>query len=1117
MKNSKRLRSTVGLGLCAVGLAMAGHPARATNHDVGITEIGAGINGDATAQFIEIRMLVEGQNLWGPQPGESASRAKLVFFDGSGAKTGEFLFTGNAPDRENRFVLLGTTSFKNLTSQPDPDIIIPALMKAPGGRVCFQTNEANTNALTVAECVAYGNFPAAQNKVTVNGTLFSFGTPVAAQLPTSGFSSISRREDGTMIFGFGFKDTDDNNGDFFLTSGPNPTPAGETPFNDSQADIDAGRVLFSQETFGGNGRTCATCHVLTLNGALPPSNVAQRLGTLSTTFDPLFIAEPNMNLNTLTVDAQVSFNVNDVLTGTAGGASAKVKVRAKLSGTQYLVSGGIAPALTVGTNITNGAATAKVVSIVKGDLDGLESPQKMRGASVSANFPQGRGLILENIDGFDKAPVFRKSPHMQNLKFTGPYGFSHDIQTLEEFAVGAVKQHFTRSLARRPGIDFRLPTDDEQRLLKVFMRSLDSVPGTSLFSRFALGNFARTSAQKRGRDLFVSQGCNRCHFGAVLAGGSSFQTGINTQPIDGPAPGGDGLPMDSNPPGGPTNRAISVPGLFNVKNNAPFFHEASRVNVLDAVNFYISPAFQASPEGPVFPFDFDAAEAADIASFLDGLVARDYIITDSSSGTAVDVTKEGSLVDFGSQFLAAGPLNRTLTVKNTSTTASVAFASPACKVTGPAAATFPNADCSQINGVTLAPGVSKTITVHFDPSLSGNKQATLELATANPTGVDLKGHALGAEVDEIFDVDQFGAIERFTSQTVEGGFFVSEGELRGNTCFTCAAPLGNILTHEFTLPTSFTLSVDALAIDTTSAVNDFAVIFNFQNTGNYYYAAFNERDTTSTGADDVNTNGIFKVVNGTRTQIRDFADTTLPGDFLTALHKIRVEKVKTTIRVFRDDVLMGVVTDSTFAGGKAGVGSFNDDTRFDNFTVRAHVLGEDMTASTNPFVKMLGGTFAVTGGKLQLTSPSTNVSIANGNIAVHPTLLPAGDFEVFVEGNAAATSADVTDDFTVVFNFQNTTNYMFVNFAEANNSAGNGVFRVVNSVVTQIADFTTLTAPGSARRTSVRKTGSNISVFRDGVQMGSTVSDATFSAGQMGVGSRNDAATFDNVFVERPR
>jgi hypothetical protein len=90
-----------------------------------------------------------------------------------------------------------------------------------------------------------------------------------------------------------------------------------------------------------------------------------------------------------------------------------------------------------------------------------------------------------------------------------------------------------------------------------------------------------------------------------------------------------------------------------------------------------------------------------------------------------------------------------------------------------------------------------------------------------------------------------------------------------------------------------------------------------------------------------------------------------------------------------------------------------------------------------------------------------------------------------------------------------------VNFGEANDAATNGVFRVVNSVVTQIADFSSLTAPGTARRISVRKTGSTIAVFRDGTQIGSNVNDSTFKGGQMGLGSRDDAATFDNVFVEK--
>jgi hypothetical protein len=41
-------------------------------------------------------------------------------------------------------------------------------------------------------------------------------------------------------------------------------------------------------------------------------------------------------------------------------------------------------------------------------------------------------------------------------------------------------------------------------------------------------------------------------------------------------------------------------------------------------------------------------------------------------------------------------------------------------------------------------------------------------------------------------------------------------------------------------------------------------------------------------------------------------------------------------------------------------------------------------------------------------------------------------------------------------------------------------------------------------------------VLRNGTQIGPTVTDSTFAEvpGRIGVGSRNNAATFDNVFVE---
>ena len=82
------------------------------------------------------------------------------------------------------------------------------------------------------------------------------------------------------------------------------------------------------------------------------------------------------------------------------------------------------------------------------------------------------GLILENLDGFDDLEnkfVMRGVPHVLALRTSvdspqGPRtGWSGDGApgdgSLRSFAVGAVIQHFTKTLNRVAGVDFRLPTD----------------------------------------------------------------------------------------------------------------------------------------------------------------------------------------------------------------------------------------------------------------------------------------------------------------------------------------------------------------------------------------------------------------------------------------------------------------------------------------------------------------------------------------------------------------------------------------------------------------------------------------------------------------------------------
>src|SRR3990170_4738147 len=105
--------------------------------------------------------------------------------------------------------------------------------------------------------------------------------------------------------------------------------------------------------------------------------------------------------------------------------------------------------------------------------------------ALKANFENPRlmrefGLILENLDGFDDLPnkfVMRGVPHVLAMRNSvaspqGPRTGWPGDGSPRSFAVGAVIQHFTKTLDRVAGVDFRLPTDEELDALEAFQLSL---------------------------------------------------------------------------------------------------------------------------------------------------------------------------------------------------------------------------------------------------------------------------------------------------------------------------------------------------------------------------------------------------------------------------------------------------------------------------------------------------------------------------------------------------------------------------------------------------------------------------------------------------------------------
>jgi len=717
-----------------------------TNH-IGtvIVELLAGANGDSSIQFIEMEFGGCGQNAWGPTSGfsGSASAAMLVFFDAQGNETYRYKFPSNPPCG-NDDVLIATQNFANLPGAPTPEFIIPPVISPVSGKVCFKGNTSEAFAFNRNFCVSYGSFT---GNTETNGGDASISTPAgspAPALPITGTTSLN------------FPGGTETNANFSLGTATPENHLGATFTMPTATQAVVGSNLFNKETFGGNGRTCASCHVSTINLGLTPANVQSRFSTLSTTFDPLFLGETTMNLNTLVVTSPASTgnrgirDFEGIITG-SGGGTAKVVTKLVAQGSstlRYLVYGGLSPQLAGTISDTNGNS-ATFSSITAGTLacsaggsptatctNQLESPLRMRTSNDSTNFPQGRSLILENIDGFtvphSSNHVFRKSPVLDNAKLTSPFGLSGLVggaATLGDFATGAVKQHFPRTINRVNAVDFRLPTAAETAALDAFQQTRN-VPADE---NFDLNRFATTTAQMAGRALFFgSSKCSKCHSGTVLAttdgsisgktGNANFNTGVDNLPINTAI---DLLPTEQS-----GMREFNTPALFNVKNHAPFFHNGAVATVHQAVEFYSTSAFQNSPAaaqigGLIFN---SGAEIDNIAAFLEGLTVRPYTVT-------------AGPISFGSKGVSAGATaTQPVTITNTSG-APITLTSPFVTITGTDSSQFTIS--SHIVTGTLGTGASATANIAFDPSTAGAKTAVLEFLADVPSGVSLTGTGVG--------------------------------------------------------------------------------------------------------------------------------------------------------------------------------------------------------------------------------------------------------------------------------------------------------------------------------------------------------------------------------------
>ncbi len=294
------------------------------------------------------------------------------------------------------------------------------------------------------------------------------------------------------------------------------------------------------------------------------------------------------------------------------------------------------------------------------------------------------GLILENVDGLDNPTqkfVMRGVPHTlalttslerpdtDNLPGTLPgemTGWSGDGAPgsgfLRDFATGAVTQHFTKTLNRKPGKDFRLPNPHELDAMEAFQLSLGRQDDPNLNALVLTSSDALT-----GKDIFVNGTnptndptkpggkCSACHLnGGANTNGTvtltepfgqnrNFNTGVEDIPImEHPAKSVDPtIPRDGGFGTTPTNSiAVVAPtpppctdapsptcgfgnGRFNstplveAADTGPFFHNNARETIEEAVAFFSGPEFNnPALRGIGGQISLSSTQVTQVATFL---------------------------------------------------------------------------------------------------------------------------------------------------------------------------------------------------------------------------------------------------------------------------------------------------------------------------------------------------------------------------------------------------------------------------------------------------------------------------------------------------------------------
>lgn len=415
--------------------------------------------------------------------------------------------------------------------------------------------------------------------------------------------------------------------------------------------IATGRQLFHNETFGGNGRTCGTCHREDNNFTLDPNYIMKLPPN-----DKLFVNETDPNLAFL--EDSVLMRKHALIKTNVDGFDGPDVFRS------------VPHTLAMFTTIdhectaTNAADCEFGASGLGGDL----------AATDGTGFVGSKGDFAQD-----------------NQSFAHSTGWSGDgapgTGSLREFTLGAIKQHMTKRIDRITGVDFELPDANDPNqfnpldAIEAYTLSLGRSKDYPLYKITFKDPLVQVGKELLDTKVNVVDGsgnqqpgetgnCNGCHQNAgarssTTKANPTRDTGVESMKIhparllkpdlayDGGFGTNDGY---CGPDAASLETAncygdgrFSTAPLIEAADTPPYFHNNAVSTLEEAIAAYNSDAFNNSPgavSGTGRQVKLDSTQVVAIASFLRSINALENIrMSNQLAGQAKQISNNATARD----------------------------------------------------------------------------------------------------------------------------------------------------------------------------------------------------------------------------------------------------------------------------------------------------------------------------------------------------------------------------------------------------------------------------------------------------------------------------------------